>query len=76
MAAGKHLELVLEPGIVKRGFKYSLVVGTVLVLINHGDSILAADVSQTQVWKILLTYMVPYVVSSLSSVQALLASED
>ena len=76
MGLKKYLVLAVEPGIVKRGLKYSVVVGSVLVLINHGDSLFSGTLTRTQILKILLTYTVPYAVSSLSSIQALLAQED
>ena len=75
MGLKKYLALATEPGIVKRGLKYSVIVGSVLVLINHGDALFAGTLTRTQIFKILLTYTVPYVVSSLSSIQALLARE-
>ena len=68
----RTLALVSEPSIVKRGLKYSIVVGTVLVIINHSDRILNGTISTNQWWQIVLTYAVPYIVSSLSSVQAIL----
>ncbi len=67
----RHLTLALQPSIVKRGLKYSVIVGTILVLINQGDSFFSGELTTFQIWQILLTYTVPYVVSSLSSVQAL-----
>ena len=67
--------LASDPSIVKRGLQYSIVVGTVLVLINHGDRLLKGTVSSYQWWQIVLTYAVPYIVSSLSSVQAILKNE-
>ncbi len=71
----RHLTLALEPSIVKRGLKYSVIVGTILVIINQGDAFLAGKLTSFQLWQVLLTYTVPYVVSSLSSVQALINQE-
>jgi len=67
--------LALEPSIVKRGLKYAIVVGTVLVGINHGDRIISGALTPYQMIQIGLTYSVPYIVSSLSSVQAIIAKE-
>ena len=66
----------MQKAIVVRGLKFSLVVGTILVLINQYELILTGQIS-TETWiKIGLTYMVPYVVSTLSSVQAKLNRTD
>lgn len=50
---------------VHRALKVSAIVGTLLILINQGDMILAG--SMPPLWKILLTYLVPYGVSSYST---------
>lgn len=71
----KYLTTMLEPSIVKRGLKYSAIVGTLLVLINQSDALAQGSMNATQIWQILLTYTVPYLVSSLSSAQAIFAEE-
>ncbi|MEM7569339.1 MAG: nitrate/nitrite transporter NrtS [Pseudomonadota bacterium] len=53
------------PVTVRRGLKVGLVVGTILTLINHGDTLLAGAVPP--LWKLVLTYCVPYSVSSYST---------
>ncbi len=65
------LQLALQPSVVKRALKYAVVVGIILILINHGDAILEGDVTHAQLFKMALTVLVPYVVSTLSSVGAL-----
>jgi len=65
------LRCALEPSIVRRALLFSVVVGTVLCAINHGDAILAGDVDGRRLLKIGLTYGVPYLVSTFSSVGAL-----
>lgn len=49
-----------------RAFKVSLIVGTLLNLINSGDSLLAGTLPPNA-WKIPLTYLVPFLVSYYSS---------
>ena len=72
----RAIQLSMQKAIVVRGLKFSLVVGTILVLINQYELILTGQIS-TETWiKIGLTYMVPYVVSTLSSVQAKLNRTD
>jgi hypothetical protein len=46
-------------------------VGTVLALINHGDLILEMSLPRENILQILLTYLVPYSVSTYSAVKAL-----
>lgn len=50
---------------IKRAFKVGCVVGTILIFINQGDNILAGN--WPPMWKIILTFMVPYSVSSYAS---------
>jgi len=50
---------------------YAMIVGAILITINHGDAIVRGELDGTRVLKMLLTIVVPYVVSTLSSVGAL-----
>jgi hypothetical protein len=65
------VRLALQPSVVRRALKYAFVVGLVLISINHGDAILKGQMSASRLFKMALTVMVPYVVSTLSSVGAL-----
>ncbi len=56
-----------EKRCVARSLKVALVVGTVLALINHFDSIVSASLGVTEMFQILLTYAVPYSVSTFGS---------
>ena len=51
-----------------RALKVAFTVGTILTLINQGDQILAGIIPP--LWKVLLTYLVPYLVSSYAGAQA------
>lgn len=57
--------------VVRRAARISLVVGTVLAIINHGDNMMFGDLTLVSVFKILMTYCVPYMVSTYSSVLAI-----
>lgn len=46
----------------RRCLRVAAVVGTILALINHGDTIIAGEVTVLLVAKIALTYAVPYMV--------------
>ena len=63
--------LACRRSVVFRGLKFCLVVGTILIAINHGDAILAGELTRTNYVKMGLTVIVPYLVSVLSSVGAL-----
>jgi hypothetical protein len=58
--------------VVRRALGYAVVVGTVLIVINHGDAILAGHLDGPRVLKMALTVLVPYCVSTASSVGAML----
>jgi len=58
--------------VVRRGLQYAVIVGAILVAINHGSALLRGDVDTSRWIKIALTVVVPYLVSSFSSVAAIL----
>lgn len=63
--------LACRGSVIRRGLKFAVVVGTVLIAINHGDAIVAGELTRTNYLKMALTVVVPYVVSVLSSVGAM-----
>ena len=63
--------LASGPTVVRRACLYAVFVGTLLIAINHGDAILRGDTSVARVLRMVLTAMVPYAVSTASSVSAL-----
>ncbi len=65
------LSLALKPSVVKRALKYAVLVGAILITINHGDAILRGDLPAARLFRMGLTVLVPYVVSTLSSVGAM-----
>lgn len=56
---------LVAPVTVKRAIKVSLVVGSILTLINQSDHMMTGEMPPA--WKIILTYLVPYCVSSYST---------
>ena len=62
------LRLASNPSVVRRASAVAVVVGTVLVAINHGDAIVRGDFSLGRGVRVLLTVLVPYCVSTYSSV--------
>lgn len=63
-------EIAFSRAVVVRAARVSLVVGVALAMINHGDRILSGTVDAGTLWRILLTFCVPYSVSTYSSVLA------
>ena len=57
--------------VVKRATRIALIVGTILAIINHGDRLLFGDMTMGAAFKIVLTYFVPYSVSTYSAVQSI-----
>ena len=58
--------MVLRKGIIRRALLTSLVVGSVLLLINHGDTVKAQE--YPALWKVGLTYLVPFLVTIWGSI--------
>ncbi|MFT4636653.1 MAG: hypothetical protein ACI854_001449 [Arenicella sp.] len=63
-------KLACSQGVVINAIKVSLVVGSMLAIINHGATILSLDFTLQTVIKIFLSYVVPYCVATYSAVKA------
>ena len=66
--------LALQRSVVKSALLVALVVGTLLNIINQGDAIFT---SSTQIvwWKLVVTYLVPYFVSTYGALMAFRSGE-
>lgn len=60
---------------VLRAIKVAGIVGPILTVINQYDALLSGNFSARVFCKILLTFLVPYSVSSFSSARAYMESE-
>lgn len=65
------LTLAGQASVRKRAFKYALVVGGILIAINHGAALWRGEWAVGRLVQMLLTVCVPYAVSTLSSVSAM-----
>ena len=70
-AQASWLGIALSPPVVRRACGFMVVVGGILVAINHGDAILRQDIDGVRALKMFLTPLVPYLVSTHSSVLAI-----
>jgi hypothetical protein len=68
----ERLRLAASAPVRRRAVRYALVVGAILITINHGDAILRGDLPVSRLLRMGLTVMVPYLVSTFSSVGAML----
>lgn len=67
-AASHFLNHALAPAVVRTAVRVALVVGTVLTLINQGDALFGQG--HVSLVKALLTYTIPYMVSTHGAVTA------
>ncbi len=58
--------------VIRKALLSALIVGSILVAINHGDTIVSGQVDGTRILRIILTMIVPYVVSTVSSVSTMI----
>jgi len=65
------LKAATQASVVRRAFTYAVVVGPILIVINHGDQLLAGEFNAAIAIKMALTMAVPYFVSTFSSVGAM-----
>ncbi|MEO0401124.1 MAG: nitrate/nitrite transporter NrtS [Pseudomonadota bacterium] len=76
MDANKHQNqpsfwtIAIDGSVVRRAAKIALIVGVVIAIINHGDSMMKGTMTATAWLKCVLTFLVPYSVSTYSSVMA------
>ncbi len=67
-----RIAIALRADVFLRSIKVAAIVGTILVGINQGDAILNGEFTPELAWKVPLTYMVPYLVSTYACVSSIL----
>ena len=65
----KICKTIFEKDIVISSLKVALVVGVILNVINQGDVLFSMQIEKINWWKLLLTFAVPYIVSTYASVR-------
>lgn len=62
------LSIAFSRRVVVQAIRIAIIVGTILALINHGEKILGMSLSGRDWFKVIISYLVPYVVSTWSAV--------
>jgi hypothetical protein len=62
------LRLASHPATARRACFTALIVGCVLIAINDGPAIVSGQLTRTRIIQMCLTMLVPYIVSTVSSV--------
>ena len=60
-----------DRGILRRSIVTCLIVGSLLAVINHGDELIRGEFDSTMAWQIGLTFLVPFIVATLSGAAAI-----
>lgn len=68
----RYLSLAFSDKVFPTAIRVALLVGTLLAVINHYQAISSWSFSSKNVLQILFTYLVPYCVSTYSSMKAIL----
>jgi len=64
------IKIAMRSEVIRTATKFALVVGLILAIINHGDAMLDGSMQMVDWLKVGLTMIVPYTVSTLSSISA------
>jgi hypothetical protein len=68
LSVAAWLRLAFHPATVRRALWTALLVGFVLIAINHGSAIISGQLTRARFVQMCLTVLVPYMVSTISSV--------
>ncbi len=67
----EFIHVAMRATVLKRAIIIALIVGTIIAVINYYDKMIAASLSSSDIIKIAITFLVPYAVSTISSVMAI-----
>jgi hypothetical protein len=65
------LRIASRPSVLRRSVATAFVVGAILAVINHGDAVLRGRIDVGLAFQIVLTFLVPFAVATVSSVAAI-----
>ena len=69
-------QVALERSVLLRGFRVAVVVGSILIAVNHWDVLLYGPVTGINIFQMMLTPLVPFCVSVYSSVKAIMKQQS
>ena len=69
------LEFAMRPDVVKRSWRVALLVGTILITINYIDRVFSGSLMTIDYIKMIMTYCVPFCVSTHASVSAIMEQQ-
>ena len=72
----ERLRIARHPATVRNALKYTFIVGPILIAINYGDVLLRQQINHAMLAKMALTMLVPYLVSTFSTVNAVCKIRD
>lgn len=67
------IEAAMDGTVVKKSLNVAAVVGTILVLINYGDKLFPLELVRSDWIKMVMTYCVPYCVSTYAAASTMVA---
>jgi hypothetical protein len=62
--------------LLRRSFVTCMIVGAILTVINQGDRLLGGEFDGAMAWKIGLTFLVPFVVATVSGAAVIRSRDD
>ena len=63
-----YIILINDRDIILNSIRISLIVGTILNFINQGDKIISVNLESINYFKVILTYCIPFMVSSYTAI--------
>ncbi len=70
------LQIARQPSVRNRALRVAMVVGTVFFTINYADKLLAGTLTNAELVKAMISYCVPFCVSTYSSALAILERDS
>jgi class 3 adenylate cyclase len=71
MAIPGWLEAATDGRTIRRALATAVAVGTLLTILNHGSALASGSVTQELAWQVALSFLVPFLVSTLAGALAL-----
>lgn len=70
------MAIAMRPDVLKRSRRVAILVGTILIIINYFDRVLAGSLVTIDYFKMAMTYCVPFFVSTHASVSSIMEQQE